>query len=284
MTTIDWVSIIGGAVFAAAGIVILASGLVQSVRVARVLGDEFMVYADVGTYSVGQFAVRLKETKRVGVSLMLGALLVISFEYYHDHVRLLWVAGLLIAAGGVRLSTQMIPGCILVLGRSAPDTLELQATINLVLAPFRAISLLQMADADDAIRLRAHSFRLGPNSDWVGAVQTLATFMPFMVLDLRDSSEFVEDEVRIVLEKRYLYKTVFVTRDGNAGPLHERATALNLPAPDGEILCVAGTDECIHVLRHVLFSVRQAPTREQPIARVAVGRSRQDDHQAPKTP
>jgi hypothetical protein len=269
MTPIDWASIIVGAAFAAAGVAMLAGGLVQASRVARVLGDEFMVYADVGTFSVGRFAVRLRETMHVGIGLMLGALLVVSNEYYYQHVRLLWLAGILIAASSLRLSTQMVPGCILVLGRSAPDTLGLQATINQLLAPFRAISLLKMADDDDAIRLRAHSFRLGPNSDWVGAVQTLATFMPLVVLDLRDSSEYVEDEVRIVLEKKYLYKTVFVTRDGNAAPLHTRAAELGLTAPDGEILCVSGPDDCIQMLRHVLFSARQAPTREQPITQVA---------------
>lgn len=274
MSKIDWASLIVGAVFAAAGIVSLAGGLVRAGRVAKVLGDEFMVYADVGTFSVGRFAVRLKETKRLGIGLMLGALLLVSNEYYYQHVRLLWVAGILIGAGGMRLATQMVPGCILVLGRSAPDTLGLQAAINKLLVPFRAISLLKMADADDAMALRAHSFRLGPNSDWVGAVQTLATFMPLMVLDLRDSSEYVEDEVRIVLEKKYLYKTVFVTRDGDAGPLHDRAADLGLTAPDGEILCVPGTDECIRVLWHVLFRVRQAPTREQPITRVADGATR----------
>jgi len=268
MTTLDWASIIVGAVFAAAGVVMLIGGLVHASRVARVLGDEFMVYADVGTFAVGRFSIRLRETMHVGVGLMLAALMVVLNEYYFQHVRVLWLAGILIAAGSLRLSTQMVPGCILVLGRSAPDTLGLQATINQLLAPFRAISLLKMADDADAIALRAHSFRLGPNSDWVGAVQTLATFMPLMVLDLRDSSEYVEDEVRIVLEKNYLYKTVFVTRDGHAGLLHERAAALNLPAPDGEILCVAETGECVEVLRHVLFTARQAPTRERPIARV----------------
>lgn len=265
MTTGGTLSVAIGGVLSGVGALRLFNGLWNAKRIARVLGDEFMVYADVGTFAVGPHAVQLKETKRLGVSLMMAALLLMSYEYYSNKVSLVWLIGLLVAAASLRLSTQMIPGCILVLGRSAKQTLMLQEAMNNLLSPFRAISLLRMSRSEDELALRAHSFRLGPGSDWAGAVQTLATFMPLLVLDLRDSSEYVEDEIRIVFQKDYIYKTIFVTPNGDKTPLLQRAAALGIPVADNRIACVSGSEDCMRLLRDVLFVRRMVPTSSTPI-------------------
>lgn len=265
MNTLSLVSVTIGSVFFGGGLLRLVAALLNANTASRVLGEEFMVYADVGTFAVGRHALRLKETKRISVTLMLAALLFMGYEYYSYQVSLVWLIGLLFAAASLRLSTQMIPGCILVLGRSERDTLLLQATINRTLAPFRAISLLQMSESDDETVLRAHSFRLGPNSDWVGAVQTLATFLPLLILDLRDSSDYVDEEVRIILQENYLYKTVFLTSNADSTPLRSRAKALALTVPDDHLVCVSSTEQCIALLRNILFVRRAVPTLENPI-------------------
>lgn len=266
MTTAITISVVVGGLLSALGVRRLVGGLLDASKVARVLGDEFMVYAEVGTFAVGPHAMRLKETKRLGVSFLMGALLLTGYEYYHNEGALVWLIGVMVAAGSLRLATQMVPGCILVLGRSADNTLRLQETMNRALAPFRSISLLSMSKSEDELALRAHSFRLGPGSDWAGAVQTLATFMPLLVLDLRDSSDYVEEEVRIILQKGYLYKTVFVTRNRDKEPLRKRAQSLGVSYADDQVVCVSSAEECLELLRTVLLVKRVTPTPTNAIA------------------
>jgi hypothetical protein len=158
----------------------------------------------------------------------------------------------------------------LVLGRSEKNTLALQAALNATLAPFRAISLLQTQSTDDEMLVKSHCFRVGPGDDWISAVEALCKFLPIVVLDLRDSTTYVEEEIRIVLQKGYLFKTVLVTPEARREPILARAHDLHVEPAEAEVVCVGDDAQCIELLRSVLSVQQTAPTQTRPLGSFSV--------------
>jgi hypothetical protein len=266
-TTPEIVSLVVGGWCLLGGFASLAQGFMKNALLNRVFGDEFLLRADAGTYHVGRQAISVNESKRNGLLLLSGAILLLMHQIWNHTWSLAWLVGILAGIGCMRLAAQMVPGTILVLGRSERPTLSLQAQLNASLEPFRAISLLQTQMGDDELLVRSNCLRVGPGDDWVAAVETLCETLPVVVLDLRESTTYVEEEVRIVLEKRYLYKTVFITPEAEPAPIVDRAQTLGVESGPADLACVADAAQCVEVLRRVLLVAKAAPSPARPFSR-----------------
>jgi hypothetical protein len=265
-TTGEIVSVSIGGLFLLVGLFLLGQGFVHNARLGRLFGEEFLVYADVGTYNVGSQASRIKETKLHGAVYLAGAIGLLLYAYWNHRWSLAWLMGILAFAACERFSKQMVPGSILVLGRSEKHALALQEHLNERLAPVRALSLLRTGPGREVIE-RPDCFRLGEADDWMEAVEKLCAYLPLVICDLRESTEAVEEEIRLLSRKQYLFKTVFVTPGGQREPVLERARQSNATVTAEDVVCVADEVECTRLLQGVLLGQNVAPTRERPLSR-----------------
>ena len=259
------VSVLVGGILLLGGLLSLAWGFLAARLVAQVVGDEFMFAADTGTYTVGGRAIHIKEVKREGLLYLLGALAVFAYALSNESWSLAWAVGLLAALGCARISTQMVPATILVLGQSETDTLELQARLNHDLGPFRAISLLQTRRGEDPVLLKGNCFRVGPGDDWVEAVEALCKLLPLVVLDVRGSSQNVDEEIEIVRREQYFFKTIFVTRAGGRDHIVRRTGEVGDAGPAAPVVCVTDNASCSRLVFRLLKQARLAPTRQRPL-------------------
>lgn len=268
MSSIEQFSIVLAVFISLPGVSDLGKAFLSLRKVERMAGDEFMVDAHVATFSVESRAVGIKSTKEsahfyFGLSA-LGLLAALWFENW----LFAPIIALFLGLGLQTAAKQMVPGCILVLGRSEDTTIGLQVAIGQQLEPFRAISLLNVESktAANDHPAKAHSFRLGPDDDWVSAVQSLSFFMPIIILDIRDSSEYVEEEISIILKEAYAYKTIFITMNAATQKIVDRAGELNTEVDRGEIVCVADDDACIRLIKKAVEG--KAPSRATPLAQL----------------
>ncbi|MFM7168391.1 MAG: hypothetical protein ACKO3T_24355 [Planctomycetaceae bacterium] len=272
MSSTEQFCIILGAMISLPGVSDLCKAFLSLRKVEDMAGDEFLVDAHMATFSVESRAVGIKSRKESAhVFLGLAAVGLLSALWF-ENLCLAPFIGLFVGLGLQTASRQMVPGCILVLGRSEDTTIALQVAINQQLESFRAISLLNVESNTTANDhpAKPHSFRLGDDGDWVSAVRSLSYFMPIIVLDIRDSSEYVEEEIGIILREAYAYKTIFITLNAATQKIVDKAGQLNAEVVPGEIVCVADDGACIRLIKMAIEG--KAPSRATPLAQLAGNR------------
>lgn len=265
------VSVLLGGILLLGGLVSLAWAFFAARLVAQVVGEEFMLAADTGTYTVGGRAVHIREVKREGLLYLLGALAVFAYALSNESWSLAWAVGLLAALGCARISTQMVPATILVMGRSETDTLKLQARLNRDLGPFRAISLLQTRRGEDPVLLKGNCFRVGPGDDWVEAIEVLCNLLPLVVFDVRgENTEPVKEEIEIILREHLLFKTIWVMRAGGQDKIVRRAGETGDDGAAARVVFVTDNARCSRLVFRLLKQAKLAPTRQRPLGELVI--------------
>jgi hypothetical protein len=140
----------------------------------------------------------------------------------------------------VNFSRDLVPPAVLLLTTSRWESVRLFTRLARGVWPYRVALLLDPKSCDESRHSKLHwqgfedaNLRLPPHVDWRVAMRSLASFVPFVVLDARVATAAVIEEVRhVAASPDRLRKTYFISDNNGAVPaldaaelLHRRATA-----------------------------------------------------------
>jgi hypothetical protein len=171
------------------------------------------------------------------------------------------------------------PPCVLLLGASRPEVLRMHAVVARTVRPLRAVSLLDYektpAEAARTLPLR-DCLRTVDSDEWRKTVHDLSDMALVVVMDPRQVTAFVREELQWMLAPERIHKLIFVHSRPSAGPIredpqlaHSEARIAGVPVVDEELLQ--------RVLNACVVRRRAAPTTEHPareiVERVSDGAS-----------
>lgn len=160
--------------------------------------------------SVAKSAHRQSSNESMGWFFIGGALFWIDYQRRHGAFGWAWLCGILFLIGITQLFIGRRPTVVLVLGVSNATTMKLQAKLRDIIAPFfRPISLMQTGDMGDDMTIAGDCYRITETTTWEKAVMDICRVIPIIAIDLRESSEQVSWELKLV-ENNYLGRTLFL--------------------------------------------------------------------------
>ena len=126
----------------------------------------------------------------------------------------LWAPMLALMVGCVQFFGQSRPAGILVLGASTNEAFDLQATLRDKLFPHRPVSLLEDSGGfESRRRLPGDVFRISIG-DWQTAVWRFARTVEVIVVDARQLTPPVDEELRFLIAEDLTFKTVLLLPPG----------------------------------------------------------------------
>ncbi len=185
-------------------------------------------------------------------------------------------AALSLIVGGIGLLVRArTPASILVLGASGDEAVTLHAAIRDAVTPFRPVSFLE--EPIDTLSLKRQipgdCLRMGDRSDWRNCVYGMARALPLVVLDARNLTPLVREEIDYIAEHNLTYKTVVIATDNVdvtfASPGRGNPASQSMPP----VMKVSGQHSVTGVLRYVLFERQSMPTVDEPLTAVAKERA-----------
>jgi len=167
----------------------------------------------------------------------------------------------------------MIPPAVLLLTRSTSDRIALNASVSEAIFPLRVVTLLDLDKASSWKTLRliyGGTYRTQNSLPWRAIMGDFLKFAPIVVVDTRQVSIPILQEVREVAVKNVAYKTIFIaTDDGTVPALSEllRHDALEEADRIDIKKHLYGTNEpgLIPDLKRLTSSPANVPTRERPV-------------------
>jgi hypothetical protein len=161
----------------------------------------------------------------------------------------IWLGLLALMVGCVQFFGQLRPGAILVLG-SGSESITLHENLNRALFPHRAVSLLEI---NKEVRAPGDCFRV-TMGDWHETVWRFARAVLVIVIDMRQITPAVEEELHFTCEEPLTFKTILLTHPGQELPLpklHECAR-------------VDSMEECIRRVKHCFDAPEALPSDLHP--------------------
>jgi hypothetical protein len=236
-------------------------------RQRRVFGDATYNACRRVTGDVAAHAGRILRMRGFRFVLISGAIGILLFK---TQMSAGWALGV-VAMFTTALShwgQELIPGSILVLGASRREQIDLQVAIRQAVFPFRPVSLLQTEELMTDVKIHGDCFRVDRGLHWLDAIQRFCEAFPIIVLDVRQMTGFVKDEIDHIVAAQYLYKTI-VIGPGEAQTLLE--DTIRKPGSArvlADLAAVPTEQEAIRLMRRLLFEHAKAPTPATPVVAV----------------
>jgi hypothetical protein len=155
-------------------------------------------------------------------ALFLGlAILVPAFVF--TGVRLfLAVATVLCANCAIEPLRRIVPPTILILTCSSPQGVALHAKVSWTIRRLRAVALLRMEDSPTHFLktlVRRDCYRTDSDAAWEQVVDDLMRICPLLVLDTREESKAVTEEIMRIASARLAYKLMMVVESTGERPV-----------------------------------------------------------------
>jgi hypothetical protein len=173
-------------------------------------------------YQTMRFRLDAIESPNRILNLLAPALAIIFFVFSREYVYIhssIWL-GVFVVSLSIA-SSELVPGCVLFLGRSSPDSAQLNLQIIKSLYPYKVVSLLEPRGQGIIAKTISEecSLRLETDEKWRVAVELLSDRTPVIVVDTRVVTPFVVEECQTVLVASRVSKTVFVVNAASDSPV-----------------------------------------------------------------
>jgi hypothetical protein len=278
--------IVGVVVAAIAGAVftfLVAWGAWSARRQRRVLGRSRYRDCLATTRILRRFSGRLQTLSGLMWLAVAGGVSLLWYQWTSGGSLLLSLAGLALLVTGLgQWARERVPASLLVLGGSGEEQIALQAAIRDAVLPFRPVSLLQTGVLRVDVRIPGDCFRIDRGIDWREAVSGLSRSVAIIVLDTRNLTPFVREEIAHLAEAGHAHKTLLIGSEGAAGLL-DRGTPRSGGAPTTSACRVADSELALGLIRNLLLEREVLPTKERPIALLAQEWAARREGPAPAT-
>ena len=167
----------------------------------------------------------------------------------------LWLAMIALMVGCVQFFGQTRPAVILVLASSNPRALRLHRKLSDDLFPHRAISLLETGNfREDRTVVAGNCYRI-TMGNWKDAVWRFARCALVVVVDIREMTPAVREELEFVVREELQFKTIILK-------------SLEQCLPDERLnqCCVVQTEaQCAAVVERAFDPSNELPSDDRPI-------------------
>ena len=147
----------------------------------------------------------------------LGMITLVAGTIIHSEF-IMWM-GFIVSVGiGNLYMFATIPAVVLFLGRSSHETNDFLNRLRLRLFPLRMTSLLDARGSVERLSFRGRlgdydNVRVNKTDDWLEVVTRLATITPVLILDCRQDSDAVVDEIELLKQPAFATKTLAIVGD-----------------------------------------------------------------------
>lgn len=167
----------------------------------------------------------------------------------------LWAPMIALMVGCVQVFGQQRPAAILVLGGSTRDAILLQGAISNTVRFHRSVSLLETSDLlADMRHVSGDVFRITLGG-WREAVWRFARSALVLVVDVRQTTDLVEEELRFVVAEGLQYKTLLLD-PGNVSRSRPELAACRV---------ASSTPECVAVVARAFDGHDTLPSDVKPL-------------------
>ena len=177
----------------------------------------------------------------------------------------LWLPMIALMVGCVQFFGQTRPAAILLLGASNHEALRLQSSLSNKLFPHRPVSLLETSEVDVDLRLAPGDVYRITLGDWQDAVWRFARSVLVIVVDMRQMTPPVNEELQFVVHENLEYKTILLNPKNTLLPKPELSMCRTASSPQECLAIVARAFEGdntlpsdVHPLRDLEVTKREA--------------------------
>jgi hypothetical protein len=211
-----------------------------------------------------------------GVMAVYGLLVILTA--FLLHWRSFYVVGIFsVFHAAFIMVTRWLPPFVLLLSGSGSRAVSFAKRVNRIIIPMQATSLTQQADWGSVVSgmSRIRTLRRVPSQPWMEIVEEAMAMSRLIILDTRDVTSAVLDEVQAVRRHDYQFKTVAILSEEPSGTDQSEATPVVLERLRREVLSLS-EENALSLLRHLRRDLAVFPERTRPVKRIVESSARAD--------